>query len=74
MPLFAAAQVLATPKSNGGARPIAIGTTTRRAVLKALIRKVTPVAAEYFAPHQLSVGVKPGCDVVAHEVRAAIEK
>jgi hypothetical protein len=39
-----------------------------------LIRKVTPVAAEYLAPHHLAVGVKSGCDVVAHEMRAAIEK
>jgi hypothetical protein len=73
-PLFASAQVLATRKSNSGARPIAIGTTTRRAILKGLIRKVTPVAAEYLAPHQLAVGVKTGWDVVAHGVRAAIEK
>jgi hypothetical protein len=74
MPLFAPAKVLASPKSNGGARPIAVGTTTRRSILKALIRKVTPVAAEDHPPHQLAVSVKSGCDVVAHEVRAAIEK
>jgi Reverse transcriptase (RNA-dependent DNA polymerase) len=74
MPLFASAQVLATRKSNGGARPIAIGNTTRRAILKALIQKVTPVAAENLAPHQLAVGVKSGCDVVAHEVRTVLEK
>jgi hypothetical protein len=58
MLLFASAQVLATRKSNGGTRPIAIGTTTRRAILKALIRKVKPVAAEYIAPHKLVVGVE----------------
>jgi hypothetical protein len=71
MPLFAAAQVLATPKSNGRARPIAIGTTNLRAILKALIRKDTPVAGEYLAPLQLAAGVKSGCDLVAHEFRAA---
>jgi hypothetical protein len=74
MPPFAAAQVLATPKSSGGAQPITIGATTRRAILKALFRKVTPVAAEYLVPHQLAVGIKSGFDVVAHDVRAAIEK
>jgi hypothetical protein len=74
MPRLAAAQILVTPMSNGGARPIAIGTTTCRAVLRGLIRKVTPVAAEYLAPHQLAIGFKSFCDVVAHEVRATVEK
>jgi Reverse transcriptase (RNA-dependent DNA polymerase) len=73
MPLFSSATVLATPKPTGGVRPLAIGMTLRRLISSAVLQRVTSTAREYLAPHQVTVGVKSGCDLVLN-VRAAIDE
>jgi hypothetical protein len=78
MPSFSAATVLATPRPAGGVRPLAIGMTLRRLISSAVLQHVTPcvtpAACEYLTPHQVAVGVKSACDLIFHEVRAALDE
>jgi hypothetical protein len=74
LPFFSAATVLATPTPDGGVRSLAIGMTLHRLISSAVLQRVTPAACEYLAPHQEAVGVKPGCDLIVHAIRAALEE
>ena len=72
-PYLAGACLTALPKPDGGARPIAAGEILRRIVAKTLAKKAIPQVAASFMPYQYGVGVKQGCERIAHQLRRLLE-
>ena len=55
------------------ARPVAVGETDLRAILRNLTDTATAAAAEVLAPEQLAVGVSGGISVLIHGIRLILE-
>jgi hypothetical protein len=55
------------------ARPVAVGETDLRAILRNLTATATATAAEVLAPEQLAVGVSGGISVLIHGIRLILE-
>ena len=55
------------------ARPIAIGETDLRAILRNITDAAASSAAEVLAPEQLAVGVSGGISVFIHGIRLVLE-
>jgi len=55
------------------ARPVAVGETDLRAILRNLTDSATAAAAEVLAPEQLAVGVSGGISVLIHGIRLILE-
>ena len=73
-PYLCGARLHAGKKKDGGLRPIAVGELLRRLVSKCAAAAVADKAAAYFAPHQLGVGMKGGCESIIHATRQAVDK
>merc|ERR1719239_2064394 len=73
-PYLCGARLHAGKKKDGGLRPIAVGELLRRLVSKCAAAAVADKAAAYFAPHQLGVGMKGGCEAIIHATRQAVDK
>ena len=65
-PYLCGENLFAANKKSGGHRPIAVGETIRRWAAKCLARKAIEDVRNHFAPHQLGVGVKGGCEALIH--------
>ena len=61
-------------KKDGGLRPIGVGNVLRRLVSKCSASAVSKKAAELFSPHQLSVGVKGGCEALVHSLQNVMSR
>ena len=72
-PFLCGARLHAGKKKDGGLRPIAVGNLIRRLVAKCFSSRLSERAASLLKPHQLGVGVKAGCEAVAHAVRKAVK-
>ena len=68
--VFFGANLLALKKSDGGLRPIAIGSTLRRLVAKVGCRSVASHVQAYLAPKQLGFGTKLGAEAAIHCARS----
>ena len=68
-PYFCGARLFGGKKKDGGLRPIAVGEVLRRLTSKAAASAVASKAATHLSPLQLGVGVKNGCESIAHAVR-----
>ena len=73
-PYLCGARLHALLKKDGGLRPIAVGNLLRRLTSKLIATALADKAADLFAPHQLGVGVRGGCEAILHTVRQALEK
>ena len=73
IPHLCGASLLASKKSGGGHRPIAVGEVLRRLVSKCLSRAVHSVANHYLTPLQVGVGVRAGCEAVVHAVSRTLD-
>ena len=60
------ANLCALRKSDGGIRPIAVGTTYRRTAAKICCKFYGEVVSEKFQPLQLGYGSKGGCEAAVH--------
>ena len=67
-PHLCGATLLASPKSKGGHRPIAVGEVLRRLTSKCLAIVSRSLAFTYLTPLQLGVGVRGGCEAIVHAV------
>ena len=67
------ARLHAANKKDGGIRPIAVGNILRRLTSKCFSYAMSDRAATTLAPHQLGVGVRGGCEALAHTVRQVVE-
>ena len=68
-PYFFGARLSALCKSNGGIRPIAVGTILRKTVSQAYANIIAPQLPGFFLPHQHGVGVPGGAENVVHGLR-----
>ena len=70
-------RLIALSKKSGGIRPIAVGFVLgfvlRRLTAKCACLYARDRLAEYFAPHQLGVCVKGGCEAAVHAVRRYLQ-
>ena len=73
IPHLCGASLLASKKSGGGHRPIAVGEVLRRLVSKCLSRAVHSVANHYLTPLQVGVGVRAGCEAIVHAVSRTLD-
>ena len=73
-PYLCGARLHAANKKDGGIRPIAIGNLLRRLVSKLAARGLASKSATRFAPNQLGVGVRGGCETIIHAVRQLAEQ
>ena len=60
---FCGALLVAVPKKDGSARPIAVGEVLRRLAAKALCSSVRDKASSYLAPFQIGVAMPLGTEV-----------
>ncbi len=60
---------LSKPNSNG-VRPIVVGDVWLRILGRLVAKQVAQEASFILAPHQFGVGVKGGCEVIAHALHA----
>ena len=70
--LLFAANLTALRKKDGGIRPVAVGNVFRRLAVKIACRSSTKLLSEEFAPVQLGVGIRSGCESAAHAMREFI--
>ena len=68
-PLFFGANLTALTKKDGGVRPIAVGCTLRRVVVKCAGRYITNAMGALLAPRQLGYGTALGCEAAVHATR-----
>ena len=73
-PYLCGARLHAGLKKDGGLRPIAVGDLLRRLVSKCAAAEVADKAAALFAPLQLGVGIRGGCEAIIHAARQAVNK
>src|SRR5271163_2972236 len=71
-PTFFGANLLPFKKADGGIRPIAVGLTLRRLVVKVACRLVTEKCTEVLKPRQMGVGVKSGAEALVHAARCFV--
>ena len=72
-PVFFGARLLALEKKGGGYRPIAVGYTLRRLVVKCANTYAQKKLANYFSPIQVGVAVAGGCEAAVHATRRFLE-
>ena len=73
-PFLAGARLHTAVKKDGGLRPIAVGEITRRLTSKCFNSATFERAANILSPHQLGVGVRGGCEALAHTMRQVVEE
>ena len=69
-PFLFASTLHAAKKKCGGIRPVAIGETYARLTSKCLAFSLAKDVADLFAPHQLGIKVRGGCESVIHAASA----
>lgn len=72
-PFLCGARLHAGKKKDNSLRPIAVGNLLRRLVSKCFSSALADRAAALLSPHQLGVGVRGGCEAIAHAVKEAVE-
>ena len=70
IPLLYGASLLAFSKPQGGARPIAIGSTLRRLVAKAAVFYLKSAIKPKLFPRQLGVSIPSGAEAMVHSARS----
>ena len=73
-PYLCGARLHAAKKKDNTLRPIAVGNLLRRLVAKCFSSALAPKAATLLGPHQLGVGVRGGCEAIAHAVRRVVKE
>jgi hypothetical protein len=69
----ASADLIALAKSDGGIRPIAMGSIWRKLFSKAALVHLKEDIQRYFALYQYGVGSRSGCEVVNHRARMLLK-
>ncbi|CAG9109033.1 unnamed protein product [Plutella xylostella] len=69
-PYLYGASLCALSKSDGGIRPIAVGSVFRRLVAKVGGRAVKSEMSVFLQPHQLGYGTALGCEAAIHATRS----
>jgi hypothetical protein len=72
--LWLASQLTPIGKASGGIRPIAVGDCWIRFLSKAVVKVVTPLAAQFLIPQQFGVGVSSGCEYIIHACQGVANK
>ena len=72
-PYLCGARLHAAKKNDGGIRPIAVGEIFRRLTSKGFSHAMSDRAAAILSPCQLGVGVRGGCEAIAHTVRQVVD-
>ncbi len=54
-------------KPNGGARPLAIGSSLYRLIMKIIVNKISPATGTLLAPIQVGVSIKDGGSILASQ-------
>ena len=67
-------RLILIPKANGGTRPIAIGDTTLRLMLRVINAKVARDVGKKLEPLQVAVGTPGGCEIIAALVQFTLEQ
>lgn len=67
-------RLILIPKPNGGTRPIAIGDTTLRLMLRVINAKVARDVGKKLEPLQVAVGTPGGCEIIAALVQFTLEQ
>ena len=67
-------RLIMIPKPNGGTRPIAIGDTTLRLMLRVINAKVARDVGKKLEPLQVAVGTPGGCEIIAALVQYTLEQ
>ena len=67
-------RLILIPKPNGGTRPIAIGDTTLRLMLRVINAKVARDVGKKLEPLQVAVGTPGGCEIIAALVQYTLEQ
>jgi hypothetical protein len=70
--IFFGGRLIALSKKSGGIRPIAIGCTWRRLAAKCACSFASEKLKSIFAPRQVGVAVKGGCEAAVHATRRFI--
>jgi hypothetical protein len=73
IPILFGGSLTALAKKSGGIRPIAVGYYWRRLAAKCANNFATSKLSEYFAPIQLGVGIRGGCEAAVHACRRYLE-
>ena len=73
-PYLCGARLHAAKKKDDTLRPIAVGNLLRRLVAKCFSTALASRAAALLGPQQLGVGVRGGCEAIAHTVRKVVEE
>jgi hypothetical protein len=68
------ARLILIPKKNGGIRPIAIGDSTLRLMLRVINTKVAKDVGKQLEPIQVAVGTSGGCEIIASLVQHTLTK
>jgi len=67
-------RLILLPKANGGTRPIAIGDTILRLMLRVINAKVAREVGKKLEPLQVAVGTPGGCEIIASMVGFTLEQ
>ena len=70
---FYSASLTALRKSDGGLRPIAVGSFYRRLATKVALRPLSPELGQQLRPVQLGYGTPGGCEAAVHASRQFLE-
>jgi hypothetical protein len=68
------ARLILLPKPNGGTRPIAIGDSILRLMLRVINTKVAKIVGKKLEPLQVAVGTSGGCEIMAALVQYTLEQ
>ena len=71
--VLGASRLLALEKPSGGVRPIAVGEVFYRLVSQTLCAQLRSHFENLLSPHQYGVGVRGGCEMVVHGLRAVLD-
>jgi hypothetical protein len=69
---YTASNLIALKKTDGGVRPIAVGTADARITSKLLDYLVVDTARNYLLPNQVGVKVPGGADAIIHRANKII--
>ena len=67
-------RLILLPKPNGGTRPIAIGDSILRLMLRVINTKVAKEVGKLIEPTQVAVGTSGGCEIIASLVQFTLNK
>ena len=73
-PCFFGARLHAAKKKSGGIRPIAVGEIARRLASKCAMSAVSEKASQFLSPSQLGVGIRGGCEALAHTAKLLFQE